>query len=220
LGVLRVQARFIASKALKLKGCQPWLYKSQPSSVFLIAQVLVSSTLYVIIEHIPRPRRTTNIAEAETRRFIESWVPKRLEGKGRRRASTLFATANMILAMHRPQRICQTSHGVTVNRSEPLLIQFVPSTPEFRPEEGGLTSSKPTSLPSFSPQSFKATFRSQWLSSRYSRKFYASTNDEGRLDVATLNLSRVALYILAAICGTLAACVDVFSGPKAGKVSA
>ena len=51
-----LQTRFIASKTLKLKGRRTMaLQVTQPSSVFLVAQMIVCSTLYVIIEHIPRP---------------------------------------------------------------------------------------------------------------------------------------------------------------------
>src|SRR5271154_6384368 len=45
----------------------------------------------LIIEHIPRPRRTTSISQAETRRHMESWL-QQIRRERKRRAQTLFAT--------------------------------------------------------------------------------------------------------------------------------
>jgi hypothetical protein len=62
--------------------------------------MIVCPTLYVIIEYIPRPGRTTGIAQASH----EIMGAQQIRRERGRRALTLFATANTVLAMHCPQK--------------------------------------------------------------------------------------------------------------------
>jgi hypothetical protein len=75
--------------------------------------MIVSSTLYVIIEHIPKPRRTTGIAQA----FHEIMgVLNRLERRGGKSPDS-FRHCQYDLGDAPPSKDLSVSHGVTINRT-------------------------------------------------------------------------------------------------------
>jgi hypothetical protein len=71
--------------------------------------MLVPSTLYVIIEHIPRPQENKQHSPGRSKAFHGITDAQQIRREKERKAQTLFATANMVLAMHRPQKDLSTA---------------------------------------------------------------------------------------------------------------
>jgi hypothetical protein len=120
--------------------------------------MVVSSTLYVINEYVPEAPRENNKnpTPAEKNKGPTNEITgEPTDWKGEEKHRTFFAAAKYDLGDAPPSRIC-FSFTWARKRTEtaPLwFVKLVPSTVEFAlGGASGLTPSKLTSLPSFSPQ--------------------------------------------------------------------
>jgi len=69
--------------------------------------MLVPSTLYVIIEHVPRPQENNKDCPGRNKASPGIMVAQQIRRERERGEHRLFSPLPMVLAMHRPQRICQ-----------------------------------------------------------------------------------------------------------------